>query len=146
MGSINFNFFRQLYALMLVLTVTIAITRILCVLLPVKESMLILALGKNNCVKENQLFHFRSLVPEDKQNDRETLAVLRKEYELYKDQWGLNLKFSHEAGESKNYSKILARHIISKTCYQLPRSPWIFKWCISSLTAQPLTRLRRMQR
>ena len=34
--------------------------------------------------------------------------MLRKEYELYKDQWGLNLKYSQEAGESTNYSKILA--------------------------------------
>ena len=92
---------------MLVLTATIDITRILCVLLPVKESMLILALGNNNCVIENQLFHFnRSLVPEEEQSDKETLALLRREYELYKDQWGLNLKYSHEAGESKNYSKI----------------------------------------
>ena len=30
---------------------------------------------------------------------------MRKEYEMYKDQWGLNLKYSKEAGESKNYSK-----------------------------------------
>ena len=46
-------------------------------------------------------------MPEDRQKDKETMALLRKEYELYKDQWGLNLKYSHEAGESKNYSKIL---------------------------------------
>ena len=43
---------------------------------------------------------------EDRQKDKENLALLRKEYESYKDQWGLNLKYSHEAGESKNYSKI----------------------------------------
>ena len=55
----------------------------------------------------NKLFHYRSLVTEDRQKDKETLALLRKEYELYKDQWGLNLKYSHEAGESTNYSKIL---------------------------------------
>ena len=53
------------------------------------------------------VLYYRSLVTEDKQKDRETLALLRKEYQLYKDQWGLNLKYSHEAGESKNYSKIL---------------------------------------
>ena len=46
-------------------------------------------------------------MPEDRQKDKETMALLRKEYELYKDQWGLNLKYSHEAGESKNYCKIL---------------------------------------
>ena len=55
----------------------------------------------------HKLFHSRSLVTEDKQKDRETLALLRKEYELYKDQWGLNLKYSQEAGESRNYSKML---------------------------------------
>ena len=43
---------------------------------------------------------------EDKQKDKGTLALLRKEYGLYKDQWGLNLKYSHKARESKNYSKI----------------------------------------
>ena len=49
-------------------------------------------------------FHSRSLVAEDKQT---TLAFLRKEYQLYKDQWGLNLKYSREAGESTNYSKMI---------------------------------------
>ena len=44
---------------------------------------------------------------EEKQKDKEALALLRKEYKLYKDQWGLNLKYSQEAGESKNYSKII---------------------------------------
>ena len=38
--------------------------------------------------------------------------MLRKEYEKYKDQWGLNLKYTQEAGASKNYSKILTSHII----------------------------------
>ena len=52
-------------------------------------------------------FVSRSLVTEDKQKDKETLALLRKEYEMFKDQWGLNLKYSQEAGESRNYSKIL---------------------------------------
>ena len=73
--------------------------------------MLTLVVGENDfkdlavqCTKK--LFYHRSLLTEDKQKDRETLALLRKEYELYKDQWGLNLKYSHEAGESKNYSKI----------------------------------------
>ena len=33
--------------------------------------------------------------------------MLRKEYQMYKDQWGLNLKYSQEAGESRNYSKIV---------------------------------------
>ena len=47
----------------------------------------------------------RSLVAEDKQKDKETLVLLRKEYELYKDQWGLNLRYSQEALKSKNYSK-----------------------------------------
>ena len=62
--------------------------------------------------KPSQLFHYRSLVSEGKQKDWETFALLRKEYELYKDQWGLNLKYSHEAGESTNYSKILVYDII----------------------------------
>ena len=43
---------------------------------------------------------------EDKQKDKGTLALLRKEYELYKDQWSPNLKYSQEAGQGKNYSKI----------------------------------------
>ena len=50
----------------------------------------------------NHLINQRSL---DKDVDKNTLALLRKEYELYKDQWGLNLKYSQEAGESKNFSK-----------------------------------------
>ena len=29
--------------------------------------------------------------------------------ERYKDQWGLNLKYSQGAGESKNYSKIVTQ-------------------------------------
>ena len=47
----------------------------------------------------------RSLVNEDRRKDRETLTLLRKDYQLYKDQWGLNVKYSQEAGESKNFSK-----------------------------------------
>ena len=47
---------------------------------------------------------------EDKQKDKETMTLLRKEYQMYKDQWGLNLKYSHEAGESKNYSKMFAHN------------------------------------
>ena len=91
------------------MTATSAITRIplILALLPVKESMLMRVVGENNLVKGNLLVCFRVLVPKDKQKDWETLALLRKEYELYKDQWGLNLKYSQEAGESKNYSKIL---------------------------------------
>ena len=51
---------------------------------------------------------------EERQKDKEALALLRKEYELYKDQWGLNLKYSHAAGESKNYSKkIIIRFLMS---------------------------------
>ena len=50
-------------------------------------------------------------MPEDKQRDRENLALLRKEYELYKDQWGLNMKYSQEAGESKNFSKYRIEHL-----------------------------------
>ena len=44
---------------------------------------------------------------EEEQKDRETMALLKKEYELYKDKWGLNIKYSHEAGASTNYSKTL---------------------------------------
>ena len=63
------------------------------------------ARGKVEFHGKCDLNHKRSLVTEDKQKDRDTLALLRKEYELYKDQWGLNLKYSQEAGESKNFSK-----------------------------------------
>ena len=28
--------------------------------------------------------------------------MLKNEYQLFKDQWGLNLKYSHEAGEATN--------------------------------------------
>ena len=60
-------------------------------------------------------FNYRSLVTEEKQKDKEALALLRKEYELYKDQWGLNLKYSQEAGKSKNYSKkIIIKSRINK--------------------------------
>ena len=55
-------------------------------------------------------FHYhthRDLLAQDKQKDWETLALLKSEYQLYKDQWGLNLRYSQEAGESENYSKIL---------------------------------------
>ena len=69
--------------------------------------MLMLVVGENICVKGNLLVCCRIPVPIDKQKNWETLALLRKEYELYKDQWGLNLKYSHGAGESKNYSRIL---------------------------------------
>ena len=60
-------------------------------------------------------------MPEDRQKDKETMALLRKEYELYKDQWGLNLKYSHEAGKSTNYSKILINgtiylHFLKLSC------------------------------
>ena len=64
---------------------------------------------------------------EDEQRDRDTLAQLRKEYQLYKDLWGLNLKYSHGAGESKNYSKILIFRIIflrlSLSCQDSPWAP-----------------------
>ena len=42
---------------------------------------------------------------EGHQKNRANLALLKKEYELYKDQWGLNLKYSQEAGDSTNYSE-----------------------------------------
>ena len=64
---------------------------------------------------------------EDEQRDRDTLALLKKEYQLYKDMWGLNLKYSHDAGESKNYSKILIFRIIflrlSLSCQDSPWAP-----------------------
>ena len=41
---------------------------------------------------------------DEKQKDKKTMTLLRKEYEMYKDQWGLNLKYSHDAGETTNYS------------------------------------------
>ena len=51
----------------------------------------------------------------DRQKDKENLALLKQEYELYKDQWGLNLKYSQEAGKSKNYSKkIIIKSRINK--------------------------------
>ena len=47
--------------------------------------------------------------------------MLRKEYELYKDQWGLNLKYSREAGESTNYSKlIISRQNILFSAAKIP--------------------------
>ena len=105
----------------MVLTATSIFSRILLllVLLPVKDCMLMLVVGEKD-FKDlalhdiNKLFHYRSLVTEDRQKDKETLALLRKEYELYKDQWGLNLKYSHEAGESKNYSKGLSTYYVSR--------------------------------
>ena len=75
-------------------------------LLPVKDSMQIFDKGENKKSSSNPMISLnRSLVNEDRRKDRETLTLLRKEYQLYKDQWGLNIKYSQEAGESKNFSK-----------------------------------------
>ena len=40
------------------------------------------------------------------QGDREKLMLLRTEYERYKDLWGLNVRYSHSAGPTQNYSEI----------------------------------------
>ena len=37
--------------------------------------------------------------------DKEKFMVMTKEYERYKDQWGLNLFYSHSAGPAKNFSE-----------------------------------------
>ena len=103
---------------------------------------------EGDCFDHISWLCIRSLVTEDKQKDRETLALLTKEYELYKDQWGLNLKYSQGEGERKNYSKFIQirKRKVFKTFSQLPRSPWTFKLCTSSLTALPLTKFKRMPR
>ena len=71
---------------------------------PVKDFMLILATSESVCFAYVTWLS-RSLVTEGKQKDKETLDMLKNEYQLYKDQWGLNLKYSHEAGEATNYSE-----------------------------------------
>ena len=45
------------------------------------------------------------MTEEWKQTDKEKLMVMTQEYERYKDQWGLNLHYSHEAGPAKNFSE-----------------------------------------
>ena len=102
-----FFLLRKRCAQLLVLTATSVTTRILHVLLLVKDSMLMFARSEGVLLDHNPWYHYRRLVTADKQKDKEALALLRKEYELYKDQWGLNLKYSREAGESTNYSKII---------------------------------------
>ena len=101
-------------------------------LLPVKDSMQIFDKGENKKSSSNPMISLnRGLVNEDRRKDRETLTLLRKDYQLYKDQWGLNVKYSQEAGESKNFSKPFL-HIVLVSYHlrnlpQLPRSPWNFK-------------------
>ena len=38
--------------------------------------------------------------------------VMTQEYERYKDQWGLNLHYSHAAGPAKNFSKPIILFIL----------------------------------
>ena len=48
---------------------------------------------------------FRSTTDESKQSDWEKYAMMTREYERYKDRFGLNLHYSSAAGPAKNFSK-----------------------------------------
>ena len=53
-----------------------------------------------------QLIFSREETDEKEQSDAEKLKTMKKEYERYKDQWGLNLQYSHSAGPTHNYSEL----------------------------------------
>ena len=48
----------------------------------------------------------REVADEKEQSDAVKLMTMKQEYERYKDQWGLNLQYSHSAGPTKNYSEL----------------------------------------
>ena len=55
----------------------------------------------------NTITH-REVTSEEEQRDGEKFMVMMKEYEMYKDQWGLNIHYSHSAGATQNYSEFPA--------------------------------------
>ena len=58
---------------------------------------------------------FRDVNNEEEKNDGEKLMMLRTEYERYKDLWGLNLHYSHLAGPTQNYSKLILTILIQNS-------------------------------
>ena len=52
------------------------------------------------------LIFCREETDEKEQSDGEKLKTMKQEYESYKDQWGLNLHYSHSAGPTQNYSEL----------------------------------------
>ena len=45
------------------------------------------------------------MTSEEEQRDGDKFMVMMKEYEKYKDQWGLNIHYSHSAGATQNFSE-----------------------------------------
>ena len=76
---------------------------------------------------QSHLFHvlnFRNMPEGWKQTDKDKLLVMMKEYERYKDQWGLNLHYSRAAGPAKNFSEL---YLVFS--YHLVLYPFdIFQW------------------
>ena len=62
-----------------------------------------------NIFKDFFILDFRNITEGWKQTDKEKLVVMKKEYERYKDQWGLNLHYSHAAGPVNNFSEFLSQ-------------------------------------
>ena len=52
------------------------------------------------------LIFCREETDEKEQSDAEKLKTMKQEYERYKEQWGLNLHYSHSAGPTHNYSEL----------------------------------------
>ena len=47
----------------------------------------------------------REVTIKEEQRDGDKFMVMMKEYEKYKDQWGLNIHYSHSAGATQNFSE-----------------------------------------
>ena len=66
--------------------------------------------GKLNFLRPHQSkssseFIFSRISDEEEQSGKEKLMIMRSELERYKDQWGLNIHYSHSAGAIQNYSE-----------------------------------------
>ena len=58
------------------------------------------------------VWFFREVNVGEEQGDKEKLLLLRTDYERYKDLWGLNVRYSHSAGPTQNYSEISWKNLL----------------------------------
>ena len=71
-----------------------------------------------------QLIFCREETDEKEQRCAEKLRTMKEEYERYKDQWGLNLQYSHSAGPTHNFSELyLAECKIFTLCFSREKEP-----------------------
>ena len=70
----------------------------------VKESMPMSQRSSPHFLNLFCVIYLRNVTKEWELADTEKLLIMTKEYEIYKDQWGLNLHYSHTAGPAKNFS------------------------------------------